>query len=286
MGDGSTPGSGVDLLIAAALEEDGVDRDRTTLWTVDESHRSRARILAREPLAVAGIGTAVTVFRSVDPRVGVEVVHEDGARVGEGTEVLRLEGPTRGILSAERTALNFLGRLSGIATLTGRFVEAVEGTGARITDTRKTTPGWRFLEKEAVRIGGGTNHRMGLADMVLIKENHITAAGGIRPAVKRVREANLEGIPVEVEVERLDQLEDLRDGGVDRILLDNLEVDELREAVWIVRGWPAPRPELEASGRMTLERVRRVAGTGVDLISVGALTHSASTADFSLLVDS
>jgi nicotinate-nucleotide pyrophosphorylase (carboxylating) len=275
----------VEGLVEAALREDGADRDWTTLWTVGASYRVRARIEAREPLVLAGTRLAVRVFHAVDPEIRVEVLHGDGARVGEGTRVIRIEGPARGILTGERTALNFLGRLSGVATLTRRFVERVEGTGAGIVDTRKTTPGWRFLEKEAVRAGGGTNHRMGLSDMVLIKENHIVAAGGIGPAVDRVREMNREGIPVEVEVERPDELGDLRERGVDRILLDNMELPELRESVRIVRGWPEPRPQLEASGRMTLERVREVALTGVDLISVGALTHSAPTVDLSLLVE-
>jgi nicotinate-nucleotide pyrophosphorylase (carboxylating) len=272
-------------LIDAALGEDGAERDWTTRWTVEASAQARARIEAREPLVLAGTGLAVRVFQAVDPGVRVQVLHGDGARVGEGTEVIRMEGPTRGILTAERTALNFLGRLSGIATLTRRFVERIEGSGARIVDTRKTTPGWRSLEKAAVRAGGGTNHRMGLSDMVLIKENHIAAAGGIGPAVDRVREANREGIPVEVEVETPEELEELRHRGVNRILLDNMELDELRESVRIVRGWPVPHPELEASGRMTLDRVREVALTGVDLISVGALTHSAPTVDLSLLVE-
>lgn len=272
-------------LVEAALREDGAERDWTTLWTVEASARSRARIEARAPMVLAGTGIAVRVFQAVDPAVEVEVLHGDGARVGEGTEVLRIHGPTRAILTGERTALNFLGRLSGIATLTRRFVERIEDTGVRIVDTRKTTPGWRLLEKEAIRAGGGTNHRMGLSDMVLIKENHIAAAGGIGAAVDRVRAANRDRIPVEVEVERPGELEELRDRGVDRILLDNMELDELRESVRVVRGWPGPGPELEASGRMTLERIREVALTGVDLISVGALTHSAPTADLTLLVE-
>lgn len=275
----------VDALVAAALAEDVGDGDRTTAWTVEGESRCRAAVLARETLVVAGSGIAERVFRAVDPELDVRIVRGDGERVDEGAVVLRLEGRTRGLLTAERTALNFLGRLSGIATLTRRFVEAAEGCGARITDTRKTTPGWRRLEKAAVRAGGGTNHRMGLDDMVLVKENHIAAAGGIAEALRRVGERNREGLPVEVEVESLAQLDEVRQGAVDRILLDNLEVDEVEEAVRRVRSWPEPRPELEASGRMTLERVASVAATGVDWISVGALTHSASSADFSLLVE-
>jgi nicotinate-nucleotide pyrophosphorylase (carboxylating) len=275
----------VEDLIRRALAEDGTDSDWTTLWTVEEGAGSRARVVAREPLVLAGVEVARQVFRTLDLRVEVEVIHGEGARVGEGTEVLRLSGPTRAILTGERTALNFLGRLSGIATLTRRFVEAVAGTGARITDTRKTTPGWRALEKGAVRAGGGSNHRMGLHDMVLVKENHVAAAGGIGAAVERVRRENRTGLPVEVEVETLAQLGELRESGVDRVLLDNMSLEELEEAVRTVGAWPDPRPELEASGRMTLERVSAVAATGVEWISVGALTHSAPTVDLSLLMD-
>ena len=278
-------GADVDELIRRALAEDGAESDWTTLWTVSEEARSRARVVAREPLVLAGVEVARQVFRTLDPRVEVDVIHGDGARVGEGTEVLRFSGPARAILTGERTALNFLGRLSGIATLTRRFVEAVAGTGARITDTRKTTPGWRALEKEAVRAGGGTNHRMGLHDMILVKENHVASAGGVRQAIERVRRENRAGLPVEVEVETLAQLGELRESGVDRVLLDNMSLEGLEEAVRTVRAWPDPRPELEASGRMTLERVPAVAATGVAWISVGALTHSAPTADLSLLVD-
>ena len=191
----------------------------------------------------------------------------------------------RGILTAERVALNFLGRLSGIATLTRAFVDAVAGTGARIVDTRKTTPGWRTLEKAAVASGGGENHRHGLFDMVLVKDNHLVAAGGIRAAVERIRRANREGIEVEVEVQTLQELEELLPLGVHRVLLDNMGLETLKEAVDRVRALDErARPLLEASGNVTLDSVRAVAETGIDLISVGALTHSAPVADISLRI--
>ena len=269
-------------LIAAALEEDVGPGDWTTLWTVDADAFARAEVVAKEPLVVAGGELAAIVFHEVDPELSVELPCPDGASVSEGTVVLRISGSTRSILTAERTALNFLGRLSGIATLTRAFVDRVTGTQARIIDTRKTTPGWRRLEKWAVRIGGGANHRMGLHDMVLIKDNHIAAAGGVREAASRVASRNLDGLLVEVEVVRPDQVEELRGLTIQRILLDNMTDDALREAVERVRSWPGPRPELEASGNMTLERVGAVARTGVDWISVGALTHSVRTADVSL----
>jgi nicotinate-nucleotide pyrophosphorylase (carboxylating) len=272
-------------LVERGLAEDVGDGDRTTVWTVPAGTRSRADVVAKEPLVVAGLEAAVAVFRKVDPGLQVTLRGAEGERVERGQVVLEVVGPARALLTAERTALNFLGRLSGIATLTRSFVMAAEGTRARITDTRKTTPGWRELEKAAVRAGGGVNHRMGLYDMVLVKENHIAAAGGIEAAVGAVERANREGLPVEVEVRSLGELERLRGWPVDRVLLDNFPTSALEEAVERVRGWPAPRPELEASGNMTLDRIPQVAGTGVHWISVGALTHSAPVADFSLLME-
>jgi nicotinate-nucleotide pyrophosphorylase (carboxylating) len=190
----------------------------------------------------------------------------------------------QGILTAERVALNFLGHLSGVATITRAFVTAVEGTGTRILDTRKTIPGWRTLEKVAVRAGGGVNHRHGLYDMILVKDNHLVAAGGVREAVEKIRSRNRDGLLVEVEVNRLEELEELLPLGVDRVLLDNMDLENLRAAVAMARALGEGSPELEASGNMTLERVRAVAETGVDFISAGALTHSAKQADFSLRV--
>jgi len=275
----------LDLLIDLALDEDVGAGDWTSLWTVPPEREGSATIVAKEALVVAGTDVAGRVFHRVDPALTVSVEAAEGAEVVEGTSVLRILGCLRSILTAERTALNFLGRLSGIATMTRRFVRAVSGTGAQILDTRKTTPGWRHLEKAAVLCGGGRNHRVGLHDMILIKDNHIVAAGGIRRAVDNVRRANREGLPVEVEVSGLEDLEEAIGMGVQRILLDNMRLETMREAVARARTLGANRPLLEASGNMTLGRVRAVAETGVDFISVGALTHSAPSADLSLRVD-
>lgn len=275
----------LEALVAAALAEDVRDGDRTTLWTVPPGTRVRARIRARESLVLAGSEAVPATMRSLSPTVELRSLVPDGAHLEAGDTVAVLEGPARVILTAERTLLNFLGRLSGVATLTRAFVRAVEGTGAQIVDTRKTTPGWRALEKAAVRAGGGANHRFGLWDMVLVKENHIRAAGGVRAALEGVWAENAEGLPVEIEIAKLRELEAVRPFAVDRILLDNMTTAELEEAVGIVHGWGEGRPLLEASGNMTLERVPEVAATGVDLISVGALTHSAPVADLTLLVE-
>jgi len=275
----------LDVLIDLALDEDVGAGDWTSLWTVPHEREGSASVVAKEALVVAGTDVAGRVFHRVAPGLTVSVEADEGAEVVEGTPVLRVLGSLRSILTAERTALNFLGRLSGIATMTRRFVKAVSGTGAQILDTRKTTPGWRHLEKAAVLCGGGRNHRVGLHDMILIKDNHIVAAGGIRRAVDDVRRANREGLPVEVEVSSLQELEEAIGLGVQRILLDNMRLETMREAVTRVRTLGANRPLLEASGNMTLGRVRAVAETGVDFISVGALTHSAPSADYSLRVD-
>ncbi len=268
-------------LLDQALAEDVGDGDRTTLWTVPPEARGRGRILARARGVICGLPVAAEVFRRVEPRLAFRPRVEEGAEVAPGQTVAEVEGPLSGILTGERVALNFLQRLSGIATLTRRFVEAVSGTKAVILDTRKTTPGWRLLEKYAVRVGGGQNHRMGLYDMVLIKENHIAAAGSLRAAVERVRARNRERLPVEVEVRTLEELEEALALGVRRILLDNMDLETLQEAVERTGG----RARLEASGGVTLETVRAVAETGVDFISVGALTHSAPALDLSLLIE-
>jgi nicotinate-nucleotide pyrophosphorylase (carboxylating) len=271
-------------LVQLALEEDLGEGDWTTQWTIPEAHRSRSVIVAKAPLVVAGTDCVRDVFRAVDPDLTVEVVVPDGARVEGGTILIGVHGRTRSLLVGERTALNFLGRLSGIATYTRRFVDAVAGTGVRILDTRKTTPGWRLLEKAAVRSGGGVNHRVGLHDMVLVKGNHADACGGVARAAKAAMEANDQGLAVEVEVRTLDELEEVLPLGPDRILLDNMPLETLRAAVARVRRLGSRRPELEASGNVTLANVRAVAETGVDFISVGALTHSAPCADVSLRV--
>lgn len=273
-----------ETLISLALAEDIGPGDRTTEWTVPPGTRGRGTIVAKAPSVVAGTAVAVETFRAVDPDLLVELNVGDGDVVTPGDRLLELDGALAGILRGERVALNFLTRLSGIATLTKRFVDAVAGTGATILDTRKTTPGWRKLEKAAVAAGGGSNHRHGLFDMVLVKDNHIVASGGIRQAVLRVKERNAEGIQVEVEVTTMEELEEVLPLGVDRVLLDNMDLEGLAAAVARLRAFGPDAPRSEASGNMTLDRVRAVAETGVDFISVGALTHSAPGADLSLRI--
>lgn len=271
-------------LVGLALAEDVGRGDWTSVWTIPDDQLGRAVIVAKSELVVAGLAAAIRVFKTVDPGLRVEARAADGSRARTEDVVLEVEGRLQTILQAERTALNFLARLSGVASLTRQFVEAVEGTAARVVDTRKTTPGWRHLEKDAVRAGGGFNHRLGLYDMVLIKDNHIAAAGGIEAAIRAVRRENAMDLPVEVEVGDLDQLEAALRLGVERIMLDNMPTPLLREAVRRTHALGENRPELEASGNVTLETVREVAETGVDLISIGALTHSAPAADLSLRV--
>jgi nicotinate-nucleotide pyrophosphorylase (carboxylating) len=271
-------------LVTAALAEDVGDGDRTTDWTVPPGRRGEARVVAKAAGVVAGTELVAEVFARLSPEVRVELRVRDGDAVESGDLLLSARGPARALLTGERTALNLLQRLSGVATLTRSYVRAVEGTGVRILDTRKTTPGMRLLEKAAVRAGGGENHRVGLFDMVLIKENHIAAAGGLTAAVEAVRRANREGLAVEVEATTLTQVEEALRAGVDRILLDNMDGETLRAAVARVRAAPPPRPQTEASGGITLASVRGVAEAGVDLISVGALTHSAPALDLSLLL--
>lgn len=268
-------------LIDAALAEDVGPGDFTTLWTVPEERRAEARIVAKAPGVIAGSGVAAEAFRRVDPALEVTVEAEDGAAVEPGGLAMTIRGSARSILTAERTALNFMQRLSGVATVTRRYVRAVEGTGARVIDTRKTTPGMRALEKAAVVAGGGANHRFGLHDMVMIKDNHIAAAGGITAAVEAVRRRNERGLRVEVETTNLDEVREALAAGADRIMFDNMSVPLMHEAVQVVRAH-APRPETEASGGITLETIRAYAETGVDFISIGALTHSAPSLDLSL----
>lgn len=269
-------------LIDAALAEDVGPGDFTTLWTVPAEARAVARIVAKAPGVIAGTAVAAAVFRRVDPSIEVHVEAEDGTGVEPGALVLWASGSARALLTAERTALNFLQRLSGVATVTRRYVRAVEGTGARVIDTRKTTPGMRLLEKAAVVAGGGANHRVGLFDMVMIKDNHIAAAGGITGAVEAVRGADDRGLRVEVETTTLDEVREALAAGVDRVMFDNFEPEAMRAAVALVRAAGADRPETEASGGITLETIRAFAETGVDFVSVGALTHSAPALDLSL----
>lgn len=275
----------LEALIDAALAEDIGDGDRTTEWSVPDGREGKARIVAKQEGVVCGVGPTKATFLRVDPLLSVESPLADGARVAPGAEVMILAGSLRAILTAERTALNFLGRLSGIATSTAEYSAAVEGTGCRILDTRKTTPGWRVLEKQATLCGGAVNHRHGLFDMVLVKENHIRAAGGVTAALRAVGErAAQERIEVEVEVSTMSELAAALAGAPDRILLDNMTPAQLEEAVRLVRGRPGDAPLLEASGNVTLQTVGRIAATGVDFVSVGAVTHSAPVMDFSLQV--
>ena len=269
-------------IVAAALEEDDTRHDITTAATVVSDRRARCRLVARQSGVIAGLKLACDAFEQLDKAVTIRIDHDDGSKVRADMPVVFLSGHARGLLSAERVALNFVQHLSGIATLTARYVEAVAGTGAHILDTRKTTPGLRRLEKYAVRAGGGLNHRMDLSSAVLIKDNHLAAVDGdIGAAVKRARALAPAGIKVEVECDMLDQVEAALDAGVDVIMLDNMHLSDLREAVKLVDG----RAVTEASGGVTLESVRRIADTGVNWISVGALTHSAPALDLALDFD-
>ena len=270
----------MDDLIERALAEDVGAGDVTAAAVVPEDARAEARIEQRAAGVIAGLDVAEAVFRRLDPTLRFERLAPEGEWLEPGV-VARIEGPARPILTGERVALNFLGRLSGVATLAARFVRAVDGTGARILDTRKTTPGLRTLEKEAVSLGGATNHRAGLHDAILVKENHAAVAGGVGEAARRALAGAPEGVTVEVECATLAELEEALAAGAGRILLDNMTPEELRRAVELTAG----RAELEASGGVTLENVREVAVTGIDYVSVGALTHSAPALDLSLILE-
>lgn len=266
-------------LVERALAEDVGDGDVTTLATVPADLRARAVIVQKQPGVVSGLDAAEAVFRHLDPGVRLERLGPEGTWREDGP-VLGVEGAARTLLIGERTALNFLQRLSGVATLAARCARAVEGTGARVLDTRKTTPGLRRLEKAAVAAGGATNHRAGLFDAVLIKNNHIAAAGGVGEAVRRAR-ATAPDLPLEVECRTLAEVDEALDAGAPRILLDNMDLERLRVAVAHVGG----RAQLEASGGVSPEALRSVAETGVDFVSVGAMTHSAPALDLSLRLD-
>lgn len=266
-------------LVHDALAEDVADNDITGLATIVSNRRVRCSIVARQPGVIAGIALAREAFRQRNPRVSVRASVKDGQRVSTGTPVMFITGHARGLLSAERVALNYMQRLSGIATLTSEFVTAVKGTKARILDTRKTTPGWRRLEKYAVRAGGGMNHRMDLSAAILIKDNHLAALGGdVGLAIELSRAAAPKGTLIEIECDNLDQVREAVDYGADIIMLDNMSNDDLASAVELIRG----RAVTEASGGVNLETVRGIAMTGVDWISVGALTHSAKAVDLAL----
>ncbi|WP_223924058.1 carboxylating nicotinate-nucleotide diphosphorylase [Geobacter sp. AOG2] len=271
----------LDNLIEQALLEDIHTGDITTQALIPTASRASARLIAKEELTLAGLFVAEKVFKRLNP--GIEFIsrHSEGAKVAKGTVIATVHGTTAELLMGERVALNLLQRLSGIATLTSRYVAAVAGTGARIVDTRKTTPGLRELEKYAVRVGGGINHRTGLYDGILIKENHIAATGGVGEAIKRARDYIPHTLKIEVETETLAQVDEALAGGADIIMLDNMSLADMRSAVTAIDG----RALVEASGGVNLETVRAIAETGVNIISVGALTHSARAMDISMLLD-
>ena len=286
-------------LVKYALSEDVGTGDITSLNCIRGGVTARAAIVARRSGVVAGADVAKLVFREVDANIKFRLTTGDGSRIEAGQAIAQVVGDAGSVLKAERTALNFLQHLSGIATLTRQFVDAIEGTGAQILDTRKTTPGLRFLEKYAVKCGGGENHRLALWDMYLIKDNHIRAAGGVTQAIDRITRTRQGDLLLEVEVETLDQLNEALRPEVDRILVDNRPVEDVRKCVEIVDRWcqehppDSPRmiagsrrwPQLEVSGGLSLDRVRAYAETGVDFLSVGALTHSAPALDISLEVE-
>ena len=286
-------------LVKYALSEDVGTGDITSLNCIRGGVQARAAIVARQSGVVAGADVAKLVFREVDPNLKFRLTMGDGSHIDAGQAIAQVVGDAGSILKAERTALNFLQHLSGIATLTRQFVDAIEGTGAAILDTRKTTPGLRFLEKFAVTCGGGQNHRLALWDMYLVKDNHIRAAGGVTAAIDRITRTRQGDLLLEVEVESLDQLHEALRPEVDRILVDNRPVEDVRKAVEIVDRWcrdnppDSPRmpkgakrwPEVEVSGGMSIDRVRAYAETGVNYLSVGALTHSAPALDISLEVE-
>ncbi len=272
-----------DILIELALAEDIGEGDVTSLYFIPEERRACAFVAVRKDGVVSGVELAARVFKAVDRELDVEILIADGSRVSSGALLIRVEGSARSILTAERTALNFLQRLSGVATLTAHYVEQIKSTRAQILDTRKTTPGYRLLEKKAVLDGGGSNHRLGLYDRAMVKDNHLVAEGGpeaIQAAIHRLK-SDKPGVEVELEADHIEQVRSfLALEGVDHILLDNMSLEQLREAVGL-RG-ERGKPMLEASGGITLESLRAIAKTGVDFISVGALTHSAPALDIGL----
>jgi nicotinate-nucleotide pyrophosphorylase (carboxylating) len=270
-----------DAILRQALSEDIGEGDITTCALIPVNHRSRAVIMAKEAFLLAGLSSAEKIFRLINPGLTFKARKKDGDSVKKGTTIANISGKTRGLLMGERTALNFIQRLSGIATLTRRFVDSVVGVPVKIVDTRKTTPGIRSLEKYAVKIGGGYNHRSGLYDGVLIKDNHINTAGGIKKAIRIVQKKVQHMLKVEVEVKDIRQVKTAMSAGADIIMLDNMSIKNMREAVKIARGY-SRHVIIEASGNINLSNVRQVAKTGVDLISIGALTHSAQAVDITM----
>lgn len=271
----------IDRLIDLAFAEDIGDGDHTTLSCIPEDAMGKSKLLIKEPGVLAGVEIAKEIFHRFDPTMQVEVMMEDGSEVKPGDVVMVVTGKVRSLLQTERLMLNVMQRMSGIATMTRRYVKQLEGTHTRVLDTRKTTPGMRMLEKEAVKIGGGVNHRIGLFDMILLKDNHVDFAGGIDKAIRRAKEYCKEkgkDLKIEIEVRNLDELQQVLDlGGVDRIMFDNFTPELTRKAVEMVGG----RYETESSGGITFDTLRQYAETGVDFISVGALTHSVKGLDMS-----
>ena len=277
----------VEVFARAALDEDGVQRDVTSDFIGLDDRRGRGEIRVSQPIVVCGIDMARDVFRLVDPACAFEALSEDGDRVADGAAICRMEGRAASIVAAERTALNFLQRMSGVATLASRFVDAVDGTGVVILDTRKTIPLWRELDKYAVRCGGAQNHRRALNSMVLVKDNHVRALGGPAPLIERLSRAPRDQF-VEVEVDSIELLKDVAATGVSRIMLDNFTPEQVAEAMDWVRAFRSSQSghhlEIEVSGGITLDTIRDYAQPGVDFISVGAMTHSAPAASMSLSV--
>ncbi|THB81389.1 MAG: carboxylating nicotinate-nucleotide diphosphorylase [Desulfobacteraceae bacterium] len=270
----------IDSLITLALAEDSGMGDVTTLSLLESDFRGSGVIVAKEPMVLAGLGVASRVFTTVDPGVMLHTGFEDGGRAGKDDIVMKIEGDLACMLKAERIVLNFLQHLSGIATLTRKFVDRIGHSRVKLVDTRKTTPGLRLLEKQAVRAGGAHNHRMSLYDGILIKDNHIAVAGGVRQAIKTVRENVSHLMKIEVETSSLKEVKEAVDEGADVIMLDNMNVSQMRKAVEYIDG----RAVVEASGNVSLERIERIAGTGVDVISCGALTHQARSMDLSMRI--
>ncbi len=268
----------LESLITEALKEDIPQRDITSESIIPEDHISKAHILAKEEGVLAGLDVALMVFQCIDPSLRFQKKFKDGDEFKKGDILAALEGKTISILKGERVALNFLQRLSGIATLTRKFVEAVKGTSTKILDTRKTTPGLRKLEKYAVRMGGGMNHRISLSDMVLIKDNHLAVIGSIKEAIERAREKVDKEIKIEVEVKNIEELKEAIEAGADIVMLDNMNISEIKKAVKIAKG----KVPLEVSGKVNLDNVKKIARTGVDFISIGMLTHSYKSIDISL----
>jgi len=277
------PAQDAKTLIRLALNEDVRTGDYTSLWTLPAAQVQTAKLIAKEDGVVAGLPIIELVFAELGGKVEVETNVQDGDQVKIGTQIASITGETKILLSGERVMLNFLQQLSGVATITNKFANSLKGGKTKVLDTRKTIPGFRTLQKYAVLAGGGSNHRMGLWDMVLVKDNHIAAAGGVLEAWEAVKKQNTQNLKVEIEVENLEQLKLLLGRGVNRIMLDNMSNDLMREAVKITKESGDP-VELEASGNMTLERVKELADIGLDFISVGALTHSVKALDISMRI--